>query len=79
MSPDCFNQCPECDLILSVPNSRTEVDCPRCMMRERRQVQMHLVDLSVPLRPRYGPRWGDAADAAASTTTTVPVTTPSTN
>ena len=64
MSPDCFNQCPECDLILSVPISRTKVDCPRCQMRDHRRVAMRLVPLDVPLRPRYGPRWGDDAEAA---------------
>ena len=64
MSPDCFNQCPECDLILSVPNSKTELTCPRCQINDRRVVAMHLVALDVPLRSHFEPGWGDSAQAA---------------
>ena len=64
MSPDCFNQCPECDLILSVPTSKAEVNCPRCQINEGRVVPMRLVALDVPLRSHFDPRWGGSAEAA---------------
>jgi hypothetical protein len=64
VSPDCFNQCPECDLILSVPTSKEQVNCPRCQINERRVVAMRLVPLDVPLRSHFEPRWGRAAKAA---------------
>ena len=55
---DCFNQCPSCDLILSVRSSDAEVTCPRCWLNEGARVTMHLVALDKPLRPRFGPTWG---------------------
>ena len=64
MSPDCFNQCPECDLILSVSSSKAEVSCPRCQINERRVVDMRLVALDIPLRSRFEPRWDGSAEAA---------------
>ena len=64
MSPDCFNQCPECDLILSVPTSKAEVSCPRCQINEKRVVAMRLVALDVPLRSHFEPGWDRPAEAA---------------
>ena len=64
MSPDCFNQCPECDLILSVPSSKEKVNCPRCEINERRVVAMRLVALDVPLRSHFAPEWDGPAKAA---------------
>ena len=58
MSPDCFNQCPECDLILSVPTSKEQTYCPRCQINVRRVVAMQLVALNVPLRSHFEPGRG---------------------
>jgi len=44
MSPDCFNQCPECDLILSARSNKAEISCPKCLMAGS-EIAMRLVPI----------------------------------
>lgn len=66
MSPDFFNRCSSCDLVLSVGIRRREdkQHCPKCLMTEGEPVTMELVTITAPSRSRNAPRW--ARTTAAS-------------